>query len=80
MADSKGVNAYDKTTWLRKSVLEVINIRDCNVQYYRKLMYIFIFTGFIRDETGSYVGGFYLMGSGLVLGGLLLLFKPLVSK
>ncbi|XP_056006178.1 monocarboxylate transporter 14-like isoform X2 [Ostrea edulis] len=36
--------------------------------------------GLIRDETGSYVGGYYLMGTSLVLGGLLLLLKPLISK
>nr|XP_019924551.2 monocarboxylate transporter 2 [Crassostrea gigas] len=36
--------------------------------------------GHLRDHTGSYVSGFYLMGTCLVLGGLLLLFKPLISK
>ncbi|XP_062616865.1 monocarboxylate transporter 5-like [Saccostrea cucullata] len=36
--------------------------------------------GIIRDKTGSYVGGFYLMGICLILGGVLLLLKPLISK
>ncbi|XP_061194100.1 monocarboxylate transporter 5-like [Saccostrea echinata] len=36
--------------------------------------------GFIRDKTGSYVGGFYLMGVCLILGGFLLLLKPFISK
>lgn len=36
--------------------------------------------GLLRDRTGSYVGGFYLMGTCLVLGGGLLLLKPLIDK
>ncbi|XP_056006682.1 uncharacterized protein LOC125659089 [Ostrea edulis] len=36
--------------------------------------------GVIRDSTGSYEGGFYLMGVCSILGGLLLLLKPCISK
>ncbi|XP_048757283.2 monocarboxylate transporter 12-like isoform X2 [Ostrea edulis] len=36
--------------------------------------------GLIRDESGSYVGGFMWMGACLILGGLSLLVKPFLSK
>ncbi|XP_062616854.1 monocarboxylate transporter 12-B-like [Saccostrea cucullata] len=36
--------------------------------------------GVIRDNTGSYVGGFYLMGICSIIGGAILLFKPCVSN
>ncbi|XP_061171311.1 monocarboxylate transporter 9-like [Saccostrea echinata] len=36
--------------------------------------------GVLRDNTGSYVGGFYLMGICSIVGGAILLFKPFVSK
>jgi len=34
----------------------------------------------IRDNLGSYVVAFYLMGGGLFFGGALLLFEPFVTK
>ena len=40
----------------------------------------FLFTGLMRDSTGSYIPGFHVMGAMMIAGGLWLLTLPLAEK
>ena len=42
--------------------------------------YVIVFTGLLRDITGSYVASFHLLGGLAYVGGVLALLIPFVNK
>lgn len=43
-------------------------------------MFYFLVSGMLRDRTGSYLASYHLMGTGSIIGSLLLLLEPLVRR